>query len=69
MKAWVARDDNGICLFLHRPYKLRDGWANLVYEDYGAHISAKELPPDINPQWEDDEPIEVEISITKVKKQ
>ena len=24
------------------------------------------LPSDINPQWEDEEPIEVEINITKV---
>lgn len=70
MKAWVARDKNkDLLLYTIRPHKVNHydgrGW----WQTCGltqCHISDESLSEDINPQWEDDEPIEVNVNITKV---
>ena len=66
-KAWIARDWSGVVyLYPLKPHKKSIRW-NSVAQAY-QFIDDRLLPPDLNPQWEDDEPIEVEISINRVKK-
>ena len=78
MRAWIARDaekiwgeDGGhIYMFFHeKPEKkyIRDEkgtWNNRRCDS--TRLKQDELPEGLNPQWEDAEPIEVEITI-KVK--
>lgn len=66
MKAWITRDKDGtLGLYKHseKPSKWRDWWVNGLQL---FHIEESDLPSNINPQWEDDEPIEVEIKIKKL---
>lgn len=66
MKAWIARDkDERIWLFEMEPIKNKrlDIWQ---CTDGRCFILSSDEIPDINPQWEDEEPIEVEIKIEKI---
>ena len=61
MKAWIARDANGnVYLYKRKPRKGIIQWGS------ETHFPITELPEGINPQWEDEEPIEVELKIEKI---
>ena len=65
MKAYIARDWSGVVyLYPLKPQKGQFRWES-VAQSY-QFIDDRLLPPDINPQWEDDEPIKVELKIEKV---
>jgi hypothetical protein len=69
IRAYVSRDqDRTPGLFLTKPkkYKSEDGgwWADDPYT--WIELEDSILPPNVNPQWEDSEPIEVEISIRRI---
>lgn len=65
MKGYVARDWSGV-VYLY-PLKPQKGqlWWKSVTQAY-QFVDDRLLPPDINPQWSDEEPIEVELKIEKV---
>ena len=69
MKAYIARDMCGT-VWLHkiRPHKYTFNHTGMwcAMEGY-LKIDESDLPEGINPQWEDTEPIEVELTITKRK--
>lgn len=63
-KAWIARDWSGVVyLYPLKPQKKRLRWDS-VSQAY-QFIDDRLLPPDINPQWSDEKPIEVNVNITK----
>ena len=66
MKAWVARDKSGeIDLYLDKPVKAEPKYFPFWEADETfVEILESDLPSDINPQWEDEEPIEVEVEVT-----
>lgn len=65
MKAYIARDKDGSAYcYIGKPYKGQDVWYSIIWR--GFHIRESDLPEGINPQWEDDEPIEVELTIKKI---
>ena len=61
---WIAKDKDGrIFLYTEKPKKERDIWSTegrilLLIEE-------KDLPEGINLNWEDEEPIKVNVNITK----
>lgn len=64
MKAWIARDWSGVVyLYPLKPQRGQFRWES-VAQAY-QFIDDRLLPPGINPQWEDEEPIKVNINITK----
>ena len=64
MKAWAARDWSGVVyLYPLKPQKGQLRWES-VAQAY-QFVDDRLLPPDINPQWEDEEPIEVNVNIAK----
>lgn len=77
IKAWIARNEDECCgkngllgLFLSKPIKCEeeygDGYHGIWVDksgDYGYWITEQDLPEGCNPQWEDKEPIEVELTI------
>lgn len=68
MKAWITRDKDGaLGIYKHseKPRKWKDWWVNGVYLFH--HIKESDLPEDVDPQWEDEEPIEVELIIRSKK--
>lgn len=63
MKAWIARDWCGVVyLYPLKPQKGQLRWES-VAQAY-QFVDDRLLPPDINPQWEDEEPIKVNVNIT-----
>ena len=65
MRAWIARDrDKKIFAYNHKPVKIRGAWV-CRWGVYIFPIAEKDLPEGINPQWEDEEPIKVELKIEK----
>ena len=71
--AWIAKDKcNNILLFLtnkeQKPKKENDTWKvqliNNCCQIDPIYISSKRLPDNIKPEWLDEEPIRVRISIT-----
>ncbi|MCQ2311586.1 MAG: hypothetical protein MJZ64_07555 [Paludibacteraceae bacterium] len=72
MKAWTTRDADG-AVFVNinvKPEKLEPAgiWtADNGEEDY-IRISDSDLPEGINPQWSDDEPIEIKLKLERVNK-
>ena len=66
MRAWVARDKSGsVYLFNEKPEKV--WWNNTWNDEHDKWFEIKDsdLPEGIDPKWEDDEPIEVELKIEK----
>ena len=62
MKAWIAKDKNGwVGLYRTRPRKGYDMWI-----DAGTICQVVNLPEGCDPKWTDEEPIKVEVTITKV---
>lgn len=63
MKAWIARDEDGIIyLYSSKPRKGLEFWCS----SSNNYFPITELSKKANPQWEDEEPIEVELKIEKV---
>lgn len=61
MKAYIARDADGkVYLYKPKPAKGIIQWASEWY------FPIDDLPEDVNPQWEDNEPIKVNIKIEKL---
>lgn len=61
MKAYIARDATGqVYLYKLEPNKGIIEWTSKWY------IPITDLPEGINPQWEDDEPIKVNLKIEKI---
>ena len=66
MMAYIARDPDGIAyLFKGKPHKESDYWYAYDEQFIGIYDDS-DLPEGINPQWSDDEPIEVELKIEKI---
>lgn len=67
MKAWIARDKDGET-FLHssKPEREYEYWYSSSYCIPITKLPVTELPEGVNPQWEDEEPIEVELKIEKI---
>lgn len=64
MKGYVARDWSGVVyLYPLKPQKEQLRW-ECIAQAY-QFIDDRLLPPDINPQWGDEEPIKVNVNITK----
>ena len=62
MKAWIARDKDGtVYLYSNKPQKELEFWC--CCSDNYFPITG--VPEGANPQWDDDEPIEVELKIKK----
>lgn len=66
MRAYVARDLNGdLVVFFNKPKKGVKWW--YCYGSINRSITEQDLPEGINPQWSDDEPIEVELKLERAK--
>ena len=67
MRAWVVRDKSGeIDLYLDQPVKA-EYYPFWEADGTFMEILESDLPSGINPQWEDEEPTEIEITIKRVK--
>lgn len=69
MKAWIAIDKDGIInLFNAVPYRTK-GYHRWVCQPDTSYMRIKQndLPKSIDPQWSDEEPIEVKLKIKKVR--
>lgn len=65
MRGYVARDKAGyVFLYKNKPYKDSTKWRE-DSDEFILYMDSNDLPSDINPQWSDEEPIEVEINIAK----
>lgn len=66
MKAWIARNlrHDTLELYLSKPIKNERVGFWLGVDSF--EVPNEILPEGINPQWSDDEPIEVELKIEKV---
>ena len=65
-RAWVARDKSGeINLYLDKPVKA-EYYPFWEADKTFMKISESDLPSDINPQWEDEKPIRVNLKIEKI---
>ena len=69
MKYWVVRDKDGdLTLYRNKPVKYPDiGYWDDRTSLWYAFLPEGFLPLDINPQWEDEEPTEIEMTIRRVK--
>lgn len=66
MKGWIARDSDGnLFIYDEKPEK---GGCSWWYSSNWMPFREEDLPQGVNPSWEDEEPIEVEITINKVNK-
>ena len=66
LKAWVARDDNGILyLYLSKPRKSQWAWMPNIRFDF-VELS-RELFPEV--KWEDEEPTELTFTVKDKMKQ
>ncbi len=70
IKAWLTRDeDQNISMFYReKPVKTDWGFWDGRNADY-IEIPEEKLPEGINPRWEDEEPIELDITITRASKE
>lgn len=69
LKRWVVRDKDGdLTLYRNKPVKYPDiGYWDDRTSLWYAFLPDGFLPLDINPQWEDEEPTEIEMTISRVK--
>lgn len=65
-KAWIAEDkDKVLCLHFLKPHRLEAIW----YSDYHSiQLEKNVLPDGVCPNWEDEEPIEIELEIKAINK-
>lgn len=70
IKAWIVRDeDQKVSMFFgEKPVKKDWGFWDNMTADY-IEIPEEKLPEGINPRWEDEEPIELDITITRASKE
>ena len=62
MEVYIARDKNGkVFIYNCKPEKGGDLWLN-----FGMFFPIIDLPEGVNPQWEDNEPIKVNLKIEKL---
>lgn len=67
MEAWIARDEDGkIFIYQDKPIKGSCYWWKSRITGRYFPILESDLSEDINPKWEDDEPIEVKLKIEKL---
>ena len=66
MIGYIARDkDNGLYLYNHKPFKSNLFGRKCWDSDFDLFkIQETDLPDGINPQWEDEEPVKVCITIS-----
>lgn len=65
MKAWIARNVDGeVLMHSRKPHKIK-GLGVWGVEDADI-FPVYPLPEGINPQWEDDEPIKVEVTLKRI---
>lgn len=70
MKAWITKDEFGTIKLSMQEKPVKS--PNILYgtkwfNRFGyCVLKSTDLPEGINPQWSDDEPIEVELKIEKV---
>ena len=70
IKAWIVRDENDKVYLFYREKPVKTDWD--FWDDELANfieISEEELPEGVNPRWEDEEPIELDITITRASKE
>ena len=69
-RCWVARDKAGdLTIFRNKPVKEKYGcWIDKKY-DWFVFIPDGFLPFGIEPEWEDEEPTEIEITIKLAEKE
>lgn len=67
MDAWIARDSDGN-LFIYNEKPEKGSYCCWWCRSNFLPIKEEDLPQGVNPSWEDEEPIEVEITINKVNK-
>lgn len=66
-KWWYARDYYGdVYIYPTKPYKGQKIWIGERMSFF--YVPDDKLPEGVNPQWKDEEPIEVEVTIRKVSK-
>lgn len=69
-RCWVVKHkDREVEIFQNKPFKVPEGgfWAdNPNY--WSICVPEGFLPFGVDPQWEDEEPMEIEITIKKVSK-
>lgn len=65
MDAWLTKDYFGkqLAIHLYSPHKNKNTGEWLSY--CKKPINKKDLPEGINPQWEDEKPIKIEIKLFK----
>lgn len=67
IRQWYARDKNGdVYLYPTKPYKHGNFW--IAERMSFMYIPDNKLPEGINPQWEDEEPVELKVIIEPIKK-
>lgn len=65
VKAWIARDRNKeLHLFYNEPIKGGEWW---YCAGFCSNLTEQDLPEGCNPQWEDKEPIKIELTINLKK--
>ena len=62
MLAYIARDSNNMVYL----YKSKPEKGSLEWSATDNFLPINDLPKNINPQWEDDEPIKVRIKFEKI---
>lgn len=69
-RCWVVKHKDGeVEIFQNKPFKVPAGgfWAdNSNY--WSIYVPEGFLPIGVDPQWEDEEPMEIELTIKKVSK-
>lgn len=61
MEVFIARDKDGkVYIYKRKPRKGIIHWGSEI------HFPITELPEGVNPQWEDKEPIKVNLKIEKI---
>lgn len=66
MEGWLAKDKDGrLFVYEDKPIKSVRCWVTNITGRYFP-ILESDLSEDINPEWEDDEPISVKIKIEKL---
>lgn len=66
-RCWIVKHMDGeVEIFQNKPFKVPAGgfWAGKYWYIY---VPEEFLPIGVDPQWEDEEPMEIEITIKRVK--
>lgn len=67
-KAYIACDKDGsLYLYLSKPVKSINCWRTDNMESIDLHKENVSLPPNCTPKWEDENPIECNLTISLIK--